>query len=290
MGDLLLIGTVLLWALNVTASKYILDNGFHPLTYASVRYGLAGVLFVAVTVSWERTLAIARADLRLVATCVVLLLVNQIGFVYALRLTTAATTALIFGALPIFTALIARALGTEHLSRRFWLASAVSFCGVALVALGEPGGVSANLAGDALAFLSTAAWAGYSIAVAALMGRYSPFRLSAIILIAFALATAILGAGQLSDQRVSFGALVWLALAFTVVGPLFLTNITWFRALRIVGPARATLFANLQPFFAAILAVVLLSEEVRPIQVGGALAIGAGIFLARQGATQPAGD
>jgi drug/metabolite transporter (DMT)-like permease len=287
VGDLLLVGTVLLWALNVTASKYILDHGVHPLAYASVRYALAGLLFVAVTVPWERTLAIAPDDLPLVGLSVVLLFVNQIGFVYALRFTTAATTALIFGTLPIFTALIQSALRAERLSRRFWLASVVSFAGVALVAAGERGGLSGNVKGDALAVMSTAAWGGYSVVIAALMSRYSPFRLSAVVLIAFALATGAVGAAQLGDQSLALGALVWAALAFAVIGPLFLTNVTWFTALHAVGPARATLFANLQPFFAALAAVVLLSEQIRAIQIAGALAIAAGIVVARRKAGSP---
>ena len=43
---------------------------------------------------------------------------------------------------------------------------------------------------------------------------------------------------------------MWVAFAFAVVGPLFLTNILWFTAIGRVGPSRASLFANLQPFFA----------------------------------------
>ena len=44
--------------------------------------------------------------------------------------------------------------------------------------------------------------------------------------------------------------------------PLFLTNILWFTALDRVGPSRASLFANLQPFFAVLFALVLLSERL----------------------------
>ena len=36
----------------------------------------------------------------------------------------------------------------------------------------------------------------------------------------------------------------------------------WFRSLDKIGPARATLAANLQPFVAAAIAVVLLSEAL----------------------------
>ena len=39
--DLMLLGTVLLWALNSTVTRYVLTNGVHPLAYATVRYGAA---------------------------------------------------------------------------------------------------------------------------------------------------------------------------------------------------------------------------------------------------------
>ena len=73
---------------------------------------------------------------------IVLLFLNQVGFVFALDLTTATTVALLFGTLPIFTALIARFVGMERLSRRFWLAAVLSFGGVVLVTVGSGRSVS----------------------------------------------------------------------------------------------------------------------------------------------------
>ena len=287
-ADLLLLATVLLWALNFTVSKYILTHGFHPLAYAGLRYGAAGVLFALVTLPWERTLRIGRSDVPLVLGCVALLMLNQVTFVYALRFTTAATVALLFGTLPIFTALLSSALGVERLSRGFWLASALSFAGVALVSLGEPGGLSADLKGDALAIVGALTWAGYSVAIASLMRRYSPFRLSGPILIGVSLGLLLLGSGQVGDQSLGLGSMVWLAFLFAVVGPLFFTNLTWFTALDRVGPSRATLFTNLQPFLAAVIALVVLSEPISGVQVAGGLAIAAGILLARRPGAAPA--
>ena len=43
--DAMLLGTVLLWALNITITKYVLEHGFQPLAYATIRYGLATVIF-----------------------------------------------------------------------------------------------------------------------------------------------------------------------------------------------------------------------------------------------------
>src|SRR5437867_765559 len=64
-ADLLLLVTVTLWALNFTVSKYILDHGFRPLSYASVRYATAAGLFTAITYPREGSLRINRSDLPL---------------------------------------------------------------------------------------------------------------------------------------------------------------------------------------------------------------------------------
>ena len=69
---------------------------------------------------------------------------------YAIKLTTATTVALLFGTLPVLTGLFAFALGIERLSSRFWLAAVLAFGGAALVALGGGGGVSTQLWGDLL--------------------------------------------------------------------------------------------------------------------------------------------
>ena len=193
-----------------------------------------------------------------------------------------------FGTLPIFTALFARVTGVEHLSGRFWLAAGVSFAGVALVAIGSGGSLSADLKGDALAILGSATWAAYSVAISPLMRRYSPFRLSAVFLLIVAAALTLAGWPQIQDQSFDFGALVWVGFAFAVLGPLVITNLLWFTAIDRVGPSRASLFANLQPFLAAIVALVVLDEEITTVQIVGGVGIAAGIALAsRRGEPPP---
>src|SRR5436190_3284796 len=286
-ADAMLIGTVTLWALHFTVSKYILDKGFHPLAYSSIRYGAAGLIFFAITIAIEGTVRLARSDIVLVALAAFVLLLNQLCFIYALRFTTATTVALLFGTLPIFTALVARGTGIERQGLRFWLAAMLSFGGVALVAVGSGGKLSANLKGDALAVGGAATWAAYSVAVAPLMRRYSPFRLSAVFLLAVTVPLAVVGSRQIGDQNYHLGALVWAGFAFAVVGPLVLTNLLWFTAIDRVGPSRASLFANLQPFLAAIIALLVLSESITGVQVAGGLAIAGGIAVASRGRRAP---
>jgi drug/metabolite transporter (DMT)-like permease len=277
----MLLLTVTIWALNFTVSKYILDAGLRPLPYSSLRYTAAALVFIAITYPRERSFRIARADLPIVGLAILLLLTNQLSFVYALDLTTATTAALLFGTLPIFTALISRLVGIEALNRRFWIAASMSFAGVVLVTAGSGKSVSANLWGDLLAVLGAATWGAYSVAIAPLMRRYSPFRLSAVFLASVSVALLVLASPKLGDQSFDIGWAAWIGFAFAVLGPLVLTNVLWFTAIDEVGPARASLFANLQPFLAAIIALFLLDEQLTKIQVAGGFAIAAGILLAR---------
>ncbi len=278
----MLIATIVIWALNFTVTRYVLQHGFEPLAYSSVRYGIAATLFAAFTYGYEGSFRVRRRDVvLLVGAAAVGIWLNQLSYVYAIKFTNASTTALILGTTPIFAALIAFAFGLERVSKWFWAATVVSFAGVALVAAGS-GGVSGDVKGDLLGVATAATWAAYSVAIAPLMRRYSPYRISAIVLVIGWLAVAATGSHQLATQNFHLSWEVWALLAFAVVGPLVLTNILWFKAVDRVGPSHATLFANLQPFIAVVFAVLLLSEHISWLQGVGGVAIGIGILMARR--------
>ncbi len=279
----MLLVTVSIWAFNFTVTRYALTHGFQPLAYSSLRFGAAAVVVSGITYGLERSLALAQRHLLLlVAAAIVGIYLNQLAFTYSIDLTNASTVALIFGALPIVTALFAYAVGVERLHRRFWIAAGVSVAGAALVALGSGGGVSGNLLGNVLAFIATATWGMYSVAIVPLLSRYSVWRISAVALVAGAVPALLTALPQLSDQRWDLGALVWIGFAFAVFGPLVLTNVLWFTAIDRVGPSRATLVTNLQPFLAALFAVALLSEELTWLQIAGGIAIAVALVLARR--------
>jgi drug/metabolite transporter (DMT)-like permease len=282
--DLMLIATIVIWAFNITVTKYILTHGFQPLAYGAIRYGAAAVLAVSVAFLLEGSLRVqGRRSLELVGLASVFLLVNQVSFVYALKLGSATTVALILGMTPIFAAIIASLVGLEQLTGRFWVATLIGFVGVAFVALGSGGDLSSDLGGDLLAIMLAVSWAAYSVTIAPLMRDYSPYRISAVVLVIMCIPFVALSSPQIADQDyASLGALVWIGLAFAIVGPLFLTNILWFRSIGIVGPSRARLFANAQPFVAAIFAALILSEHLHWLQIVGGVTILLGIVLERR--------
>lgn len=282
--DLLLLGAVLLWSFNFTVTKYALTHGFRPLSYSLLRYLSAAVIFSAYTVGREGRIVVRRRDvaLLLLAACFGVWM-NQLCYVYALRFTTATTVALLLGTTPVWVALVAAGSRVEGLSARILAAAAVSFGGVALVALGERGaGVSSDVKGDLLALGTAATWSVYSVALAPLMRRYSPHKISAVVLGVGGLPLLATGGSQLVAQDWShLGGLVWAGAIYATLGPLVVTNMLWYTAIDRVGPSRASLFANIQPFLAAVFAVLLLSESMTGLQIAGGVAIAIGIVLAR---------
>jgi drug/metabolite transporter (DMT)-like permease len=74
----------------------------------------------------------------------------------------------------------------------------------------------------------------------------------------------------------------WAILAFTVIGPSILSQLSFMRAIELIGPGRAGVFVNLVPVFAPILAVLLLGEPFGFYHaVALALVLG-GIFIAER--------
>jgi drug/metabolite transporter (DMT)-like permease len=278
----MLLGAVLLWAFNVTVTKYMFEHGWQPLAYGTIRYFCAISLFWIFTFRREGSFRIAREDWGLVAIAAAMIFCNQVAFVYSLEFAQASTVALLFGTTPIFVAIVSLAFRLEKLTRAFWVGAVLTFAGVALIALGAGGGFSSGARGNIIAICTALTWACYTVAIAPLMRKYTPYRISAVVLAIGWVPLALVSIPQLSRQSFHFSTLTWVGFAYAVVGPLFLTNILWFTAVSRVGPARAVLFNNLQPFFGVLFALLLLSESLEPLEIAGGILIFTGIYLERR--------
>lgn len=283
----MLLAAIALWAVDLSATRWVLTHGFAPLAYGTVRYGLAAAVFVVIGLAAERSLRLGRHDLLVAVAAGVVGYVNQLGFVYALRGTSASVIALILALTPFFVAALGLALGREQFHGRFWAGAALSVVGVGVVAFGTGGNVTGDLIGVALGLLTAATWAIYSVLVTPLMQRYSATRISAVVLGLSWVLLAVTGAPQLREQRLDVGFWVWALIVFTTLGPLVAANVLWFRSLDRIGPARATLAANLLPFAAALVAVVVLGEHLHPLLLAGGVLIAAGILVARRRGAAP---
>jgi drug/metabolite transporter (DMT)-like permease len=278
----MLLGAVLLWALNVTVTKYVLEHGWLPLAYATIRYWAAIALFWIYTWWREGSFRIARSDWIYVGIAAAMIFVNQLCFVYSLEFAHASTVSLLFASCPMFVGLISIAFRQASLQKPFWIGAGLTFAGVALIAASAGGGLVSGWKGDLLAIALAVTWAAYTIAIAPLMRRYSPFRISALVLALGWAPLALVSIPQVGRQDFTFSGTVWLGFVYAVIGPLFLTNILWFTAVDRVGAGRASIFNNMQPFFGVLFALLILSESLHALEIGGGVLIFAGIYLERR--------
>jgi drug/metabolite transporter (DMT)-like permease len=277
----LLLATVLLWSFNFTAIRYGVTHGFEPLPYVALRWAIAGVALTLLVFVRGLPLRFGRRELSiLVAATIVGVVANQIAFSYSIRLAKASTVALVFGTLPILISLMSQLAGFEKLRRRHWLATAVSFVGVALVALGASGGLEASAGGILLALVTTTSFAAYSVAIVPVMRHHSPLVVSAVSCLIGAVLLGAVSAPWLAGQ--AWGeppAFAWSALLYSALAAIVLGNVFWSTAIRRVGAGRSALYANLQPFLGAVFAVLVLSEGLGALQLVGGLVIASGIVL-----------
>jgi len=282
--ELWLLAVVSAWAFNFSVTKYALTHGFLPLVYTAPSFALAGLIYCGLTLRRERSLHIGRRDLRLL--CVAALVgisLNPLAFVYALHFASASMVGLLFGTGPVLVALVSHLSGSERMRSRGWIATAVAFAGVVLVAAGGTGGVSGTPWGISLALAAAACWAVYSVAIGSLVQRYSPLRLTAVVFLAGSLPLLVAASPQFVHEHWSqVTPLSWLAFLYSLLGAAVFANLVWFASIQRVGATHAARYTNLQPILAALFAVLVLSEKLGALQIAGGLVIAAGILIARQ--------
>lgn len=283
-ADALLVVCVVIWGLNFTVIKEALANGFEPLAFGSTRFSIATAAFVGVSLARGERLRVTRRDLLVMAGWSAAVAVNQIGFAYSFHLATASTIALLFGTLPIFAGFYSQLAGIDRLSSRRWLAAAISFSGVGMVAIGVHGTPSGHVGGILISLVAPATFSLYSIGLTPYVHRYGTYTVNLLISL-FALPPLLaIASPQLASM--DWGAVTplgWLCLAYSALVAYTLTNLLWFVAVKRVGTARAAVYANLQPFIGAVFAVLILSETMTALEWLGGAAIAAGIVLSRTG-------
>jgi drug/metabolite transporter (DMT)-like permease len=272
-----------IWGINFVVVKYA-THIFSPVAFTGLRVGTAA-LFLLLVAFTRGHIALPRRDV------VGLLLLGVIGnglyqlfFVHGLARTRAGNAALIVGAAPAFIALFARARGLERVRPMTLVGIALSVIGVALVIAGSASSSSgqATLLGSVLVFCGVLAWTAYTIMLQPYTKRIDVIKLSAITMVGGAVPLLIASMPALIATNWSaVGRGGWLALFYSSVISMGVAYIFWYRGLRVLGPTRTSVYTNLQPIIALLVAWAFLSETPTIFQGVGAATIVAGVFLTR---------
>ncbi len=280
--ELLLVIVVLIWGTNFIVIKWAFRE-FPPFAFNAIRMTLAAVILGAIWVAREKDRAMPWRDwVKFLGVGLVGNTLYQIFFAAGLDLTTSAISSLLIGTIPIWTALLAMALGWEKITQKTWRGIVMAFVGVALVALGSSWGNSSAkdpLIGNGLTLLAAICWAAYTVLSKELLERYSALRVSAVGLVVGVPWLWLFAVPELlSLTWHSISPLLWGSFVYTSGFPIVLAYLIWSYSIQKLGAARTAVFNNLVPVVTFALAYIVLREPITWAQIiGGALVL-IGVF------------
>ena len=275
----------LIWGVNFSVVKYG-SGALAPLAYNGIRVALAAVALALVTTLAREAWPRGRDLVVLLALGLLGNGLYQLFFIEGVSRTRAGTAALVLASGPAFIALLGRVRGTERIRPRGMLGIALSIGGVALVLFGNArSGAegSTGLLGALLVLGGCICWAIYSVLLQPYTHKYGGLALSAVTMGSGAVPLVALAVPAI--VRTDLGAVpggAWLAVLYSGLLALVVAYFLWYRGLRVLGPTRTAMYANLQPAIALLVAWVTLGETPTVWQAVGMLLIGAGVLLTRK--------
>lgn len=277
---------IFIWAGNTVINKLAVGAIF-PAEIGFYRWLLAGLLFTpfmlkAVIAHWPQI----RPNLGKIFVLGVLgMAVYQSLAYFAATLTTATNMGIILSLMPLMSLAMAIISLGQRLTAGALVGAVLSFAGVLVVV--SSGSFGALLQhglnmGDAMMLIATLAYAIYSTLLKKWQLRLPPLVLLYLqVLVAIVVLFPLYVASPKTGLTLQNTPLVLYAcLLASMVAPL-----AWMQAVQRLGPSRTTLFFNLLPLITALIAAVVLKEQLAMYHlVGGLLTLG-GVILSERWTT-----
>lgn len=276
----LLLCTSLLWAGNFVAGKFSVGHA-DSMTLTNLRWISATMLLLPIVwLKERRLLPPVRALLPLCLMGLTGVVLFNVFMFFALERTTADNVGLLSALNPVAIAISSFFILRERMTRRQLLAVIVSLFGVLVVI--SHGNLSKLLrlhfnVGDLWMLAAVAIWGLYSVAGKKAMQLVSPYMstlwagiFGSLILIPFNIPTF-----GIENGTTSF----WISVIYMSLGGTVLAMLFWNIGVQAIGGTNSGIFLNFNPIFTAILAFVLLGENMGASQIAGAAIVIAGVYL-----------
>ena len=281
-APLLLMLATLGWAGNTTAGKLLAEDT-SPMMVIFLRWGMVALVLGAVA---RRGIAESLPAARgrrgwLLFMGAAITLFNGL-FYWAANFTTAINLGIVQSTIPAFILLGGYLFFAEGINKRQFVAMCATLVGsIVVVSRGDVGVLLALTLnpGDVLMMTACIFYATYTLGLRR-RPQMGAFVMMWFIAVASWVATIplVLLEAALGYTRMP-GWQGWLVLGYVALVPSFLSQVFFIRGVDLIGTARAGLYANLVPVFAALLGVILLGETPYAYHAIALLLVFAGIYL-----------
>jgi len=286
-AHLALLFTNLFFAINLSAVKHLTNAQLAgPFGINVVRVGVSTILFWCLFFLKPANISIAREDrLRLILCAVTGIAVNQLLFLKGLSLTYSIHASLLMLTTPILIVFIAAWLLKEKAGPWKIAGLLLGIAGALVLILAKDNSGNGNnvLFGDILIIINAISYTIYFILVKPLMLKYNPvvlirwiFTIGLILVLPFGWAefTAI--------RWEHFQPVDMLSISLVTLTGTFLAYLFNIYGIKVLGSSVAGFYIYTQPVFAALIAMLFLSEELTLYKLIAALMIFTGVYLANR--------
>ena len=286
-AHLALLFTNLFFAINLSAVKHLTNLQLaKPFGINVIRVGVSMILFWILFLAKPVNIKIARKDIgRFVLCAITGVVINQTLFIKGLSLTYSIHASLLMLTTPILIVFIAAWILRERISFIKLSGLALGITGAAVLVIGKENSGTGNsiVLGDILIIINAISYTFYFVLVKPLMLKYDP-----VVIIRWIFSFGfllILPLGWIEFTQIQwqqFTGVDYTIMVLIVIGGTFFAYLFNVYGIKILGASVAGFYIYTQPFFAAIIAMLFLKEELSMYKIVAAGLIFAGVFLANK--------
>ena len=286
-AHLALLFTNLFFAINLSAVKHLTNLQLaKPFGINVIRVGVSMILFWILFLAKPVNIKIARKDIgRFVLCAITGVVINQTLFIKGLSLTYSIHASLLMLTTPILIVFIAAWILRERISFIKLSGLTLGITGAAVLVIGKENSGTGNsiVLGDILIIINAISYTFYFVLVKPLMLKYDP-----VVIIRWIFSFGfllILPLGWIEFTQIQwqqFTGVDYTIMALIVIGGTFFAYLFNVYGIKILGASVAGFYIYTQPFFAAIIAMLFLKEELSMYKIVAAGLIFAGVFLANK--------
>ncbi|MCB0696297.1 MAG: DMT family transporter [Chitinophagaceae bacterium] len=288
-AHLALLAVNIFYGAGFTVAKFLMPRLIQPLGFILIRVSVVCVLFwMSYALGKKYRKRIRKKDWPiLILGGLFGVAANQMLFFLGLNNTMPIHASLIMMSTPIIITILSLFLLKERLK---WDKAVGLLLGIAGASLLMSAGkelttLGKNTAwGDFLVFLNATSYAIYLVIIKPVMVRYRPVIVIRWVFLFGFLFVLPFGWQQFAIiQWSAFAAADWLALAFVVMFVTFFAYLWNIFAVKHLSPSTAGAYIYFQPFFAGLISVIVMGEEVTWMKIFAAILIFTGVYFVNFG-------